>query len=225
MIPCISVENMRLSDAYTIANFVPSLELMYRAAMGVFKAVQWHGKIAIVVGSGNNGGDGFALACILKERGFECTVFTVSQRLSNDSAYYAEKAKEANIPIVPFVMGCLQEYSIVVDCLLGTGFSGAVRENYRIAMEGINASSAYVVSVDINSGMNGDTGEAELAVCSDITVTIGYIKNGLITDNAGKYIKHLVCADIGIVLLQEEGYITKETCPPWLDMNIISACE
>ena len=225
MIPCISVENMRLSDAYTIANFVPSLELMYRAAMGVFKAVQWHGKIAIVVGSGNNGGDGFALACILKEQGFECTVFTVSQRLSSDSAYYAEKAKEANIPIVPFVIGCLQEYSIVVDCLLGTGFSGAVRENYRIAMEGINASSAYVVSVDINSGMNGDTGEAELAVCSDITVTIGYIKNGLITDNAGKYIKHLVCADIGIVLLQEEGYITKETCPPWLDMNIISACE
>ena len=225
MISCISVENMRLSDAYTIANFVPSLELMYRAAMGVFKAVQWHGKIAIVVGSGNNGGDGFALACILKEQGFECTVFTVSQRLSSDSAYYAEKAKEANIPIVPFVIGCLQEYSIVVDCLLGTGFSGAVRENYRIAMEGINASSAYVVSVDINSGMNGDTGEAELAVCSDITVTIGYIKNGLITDNAGKYIKHLVCADIGIVLLQEEGYITKETCPPWLDMNIISACE
>lgn len=225
MIPCISVENMRLNDAYTIANFVPGLELMYRAAMGVFKAVQWHGKIAIVVGSGNNGGDGFALACILKERGFECTVFTVSQRLSSDSAYYAEKVKAANIPIVPFVIGCLQEYSIVVDCLLGTGFSGAVRENYRIAMEEINASSTYVVSVDINSGMNGDTGEAELAVCSDITVTIGYIKNGLITDNAGKYIKHLVCTDIGIVLLQEEGYITKETCPPWLDMNIISAYE
>lgn len=225
MIPCISVENMRLSDAYTIANFVSGLELMYRAAMGVFKAVQWHGKIAIVVGSGNNGGDGFALACILKERGFECTVFTVSQRLSNDSAYYAEKAKEANIPIVPFFMGCLQACSIVVDCLLGTGFSGTVRENYRVAMEEINASSAYVVSVDINSGMNGDTGEAELAVCSDITVTIGYVKNGLITDNAGKYIKHLVCTDIGIVLLQEEGYITKETCPSWLDMNIISAYE
>ena len=225
MIPCISVENMRLSDAYTIANFVPSLELMYRAAMGVFKAVQWHGEIAIVVGSGNNGGDGFALACILKERGFKCTVFTVSQRLSSDSAYYAEKAKEANIPIVPFVMGCLQECSIVVDCLLGTGFSGAVRETYRVAIEEINASSAYVVSVDINSGMNGDTGEAELAVYSDLTVTIGYIKNGLITENAGKHIKCLVCTDIGIVLLREEGYITKETCPSWLDMNVISAYE
>ena len=65
MIPCISVENMRLSDAYTIENLVPSLELMYRAAYGVYKAVNWSGKTAIVVGSGNNGGDGFALAWIL----------------------------------------------------------------------------------------------------------------------------------------------------------------
>ena len=48
MIDCISVENMRLSDAYTIANLVPSLELMYRAAYGVFKAVDWHGRIAFV---------------------------------------------------------------------------------------------------------------------------------------------------------------------------------
>ena len=80
MIPCISVENMRRSDAYTIANFVPGLELMRRAAMGVFKAYHWPGATAIVVGSGNNGGDGFALAWILKERGFDCTVFTVSQK-------------------------------------------------------------------------------------------------------------------------------------------------
>ena len=94
MIPCISVETMRLSDAYTIANFVPGLELMYRAAMGVFKAHHWQGTTAIVVGSGNNGGDGFALAWILKEKGFDCAVFTLSQKLSSDSAYYAEKAKQ-----------------------------------------------------------------------------------------------------------------------------------
>ena len=54
MIPCISVENMRRSDAYTIANFVPGLELMRRAAMGVFMAYHWSGSTAIVVGSGNN---------------------------------------------------------------------------------------------------------------------------------------------------------------------------
>lgn len=221
MIPCISIENMRLSDAYTIANFVSSLELMHRAATGVFKAHHWQGRTAIVVGSGNNGGDGFALARILKEKDFDCTVFTVSQRLSDDSAYYAGKAIEMGVSVFPFEKGCLTNFDNVVDCLLGTGFSGAVRENYRNAIEAINDSGAFVISVDINSGMNGDTGEYELAVRSDLTVTIGFVKTGLVAKNAGKSMKRLVCADIGIVLVQEEGYITDENCPPWLDRNII----
>lgn len=222
MIPCISVENMRLSDAYTIANLVSSLELMYRAAYGVFKAHHWLGSTAIVVGSGNNGGDGFALAWIMKERGFNCTVFTVSQKMSPDSTYYAQKAKDAGVPVLPFEAGCLNGFSTVVDCLLGTGFSGSVRGTYREAIESINTSDAYVISVDINSGMNGDTGEAEQAVRSDLTVTIGYVKTGLVTENAGNYMKRLVCVDIGIVLVREEGTITEQTCPSWLDMNIIS---
>ena len=167
------------------------------------------------------GGDGFALAWILKERGFDCTVFTVSQKLSPDSAWYAEKAREVGVPIRPFEKDCLTGYSTVVDCLLGTGFSGTVRGNYRDAIEAINASGAYGISVDINSGMNGDTGEAELAVRSDLTVTIGFVKTGLVTENAGRYMKRLVCADIGIVLVREEGVISEETCPPWLDMTVI----
>ena len=223
MIPCVSVENMRCSDAYTIANFVPGLELMYRAAMGVFLAHQWKGSTAIVVGSGNNGGDGFALAWILKEKGFDCTVFPVSQRLSDDSAYYAAKAKEAGVPIRPFDKGCLENFANVVDCLLGTGFSGTVRENYRSAIEAINDSDAFIISVDINSGMNGDTGEAELAVRSDLTVTIGFVKTGLVAENAGNYMKRLVCADIGIILVREERYLTEENYPPWLERNVIKS--
>ena len=217
MIPCISVENMRLSDAHTIANFVPGLELMHRAAMGVFKAASWDGRTAIVVGSGNNGGDGFALACILKKEGFDCTVFTLSHRLSGDSAHYAAEARTLGVPIMPFALGCLNGF----DRLLGTGFQGDVRENYRQAIEEINASGAFVISVDINSGMNGDTGEGGCIVQSDLTVTIGFVKQGLVTANAGKYMKRLVCADIGIVLLRKEGTITEETCPPWLDLNVI----
>ena len=227
MIPCISVENMRLSDAYTIENLVPSLELMYRAAYGVYKAVSWKGRTAIVVGSGNNGGDGFALAWILHQNGFDCTVFRVSQRLSGDSAYYAEKAASVGVPIKDFIPGCLAGYDAVVDCLLGTGFSGAVRENYRVAIEEINGSGAYVVSVDINSGMNGDTGEGQTIVSSDLTVTIGYVKSGLVTENAGRFMGRLVCVDIGIVLIREEWKISDNQepdcfpCPSWLDMNII----
>ena len=236
MIDCISVENMRQSDAWTIANLVPSLELMGRAAEGVFRAVNWQGRAAIVVGSGNNGGDGFALACILARHQIDCTVFTVSQRLSPDSAYYAEKTREAGVSVQSFQPSCLEGYDMVVDCLLGTGFRGALRENYRSAIEAINASGAYVVSVDINSGMNGDSGDAELAVRSDLTVTIGFVKNGLVTENAGAHMKRLVCTDIGIELVKEENKICGMQewmrledktgvflCPAWLDMNIIRA--
>ena len=220
---CVSVENMRVSDAYTIGNFVPSLELMRRAAWGVFKAHKWEGETAIVVGSGNNGGDGFALACILKEWGHSCKVYTVSQNLSGDSAYYADKAKSAGVAMEPFVSGCLAGFQTVVDCLLGTGFYGSLRENYRLAIREINAADAFVISVDINSGMHGDTGAAELAVRSDLTVTIGYVKQGMVKPLAGKYIKRLVCADIGIVLLWDAETITEENRPAWLDMNIIDA--
>ena len=236
MIDCISVENMRFSDAETIANYVPSLTLMHRAAYGVFLAHDWVAPVAIVVGSGNNGGDGFALACILQEQGIGCTVFTVSSRLSEDSAYYAEKAKAAGVPVTPFTQGCLAGFATVVDCLLGTGFSGSVRENYRAAIAQINASNAFVISVDINSGMNGDSGEAELAVKSDLTVTIGFVKNGLVTENAGSYMKRLVCTDIGIRLAKQENKICNIEeweamagkpgyflCPDWLDMEIIRA--
>ena len=229
MLECITVENMRRSDALTIEKYVPSLELMYRAAMGVFQAAKWHGKVAIVVGSGNNGGDGFALACILHRKNIECSVFTVSQRLSEDSAYYAEQAKKLGVAIFPFTTGCLGGFYMVVDCLLGTGFQGALRENYRTAIEAINASGGEIISVDINSCMNGDTGDGELIVHSDLTVTIGFVKNGLVTPNSGKYMKRLVCADIGIRLAKEENKICAANehhpnaipCPPWLDIAVI----
>ena len=229
MLECISVENMRLSDALTIENYVPSLELMHRAAMGVFRATKWHGRVAIVVGSGNNGGDGFALACILHRENIECAVFTMSQRQSADSAYYAANATELGVTILPFASGCLDGFDMVADCLLGTGFQGALRENYRVAIKEINASNAQVISVDINSGMNGDTGEGELIVRSDLTVTIGFVKNGLVTPNAGNYMKRLVCADIGIRLAKKENKIctidehhpNAIPCPPWMDMDVI----
>ncbi len=220
---CISVENMRQSDAYTIANLVSSLELMHRAAFGVFKAVSVWNQTAIVVGSGNNGGDGYALACILNAHGIECTVFQVSSKLSADGRYYCDRATAAGVPVVPYESGCLNGFETVVDCLLGTGFQGAVRENYRSAIREINDSGAYVISVDINSGMNGDTGDAEIAVVSDLTVTIGFVKTGLVSQNAGNYMKKLVCADIGITLIREEGKITEDNCPGWLDMNILKA--
>ncbi len=88
----VTVQNMRDSDAQTIASGVTSAELMYRAALGLFQAVRFVGKIAIVCGSGNNGGDGYALACVLLENGITPTIFRVNEKFSKDGLFYYQTA-------------------------------------------------------------------------------------------------------------------------------------
>ena len=237
---CISVANMRESDAFTIANYTSGRALMYRAALGVYRAVQrefsaagWDGETVIAVGGGNNGGDGYALACILARAGRPCRIAKLSDKLTEDSGYYAKQAEALGVPTAAYPSGAFSGSDTVVDCLLGTGFQGSLREPWRSAVEEINRSGARIVSVDINSGMNGDSGEAETAVRSDLTVTIGFVKQGLITEQAGLWMKRLVVADIGIVLARQEARIVPVTewkespmsgvlpCPPWLEMRPI----
>jgi NAD(P)H-hydrate epimerase len=179
---------------------------MYRAAMGVYLAAQWQGKIGILVGAGNNGGDGYALACILADQGIPSVIYRVSEKFSEDGRYYYDMALEKGVEIGMFTEDTdLSGYDILVDCMLGTGFSGEVRGLYRAAIQGMNDSKAFTIAVDINSGMNGDTGEAELAVRSDLTVSIGYYKQGLFRGRAGEYIGRLTNVDIGIKLIDENG--------------------
>ena len=202
----VSVDLMRRSDAYTIEHYVPGKELMYRAAYGVCLAYDgWQGKrIGILAGGGNNGGDGYALAWILKEAGIDSTVIRVSDKLSEDGRYYCGKAEASGVEIRGFAGNAdLSGYDVIVDCILGTGFKGEVRGAAAEAIRAINESGAYVISVDINSGMNGDTGEAALAVKSDLTVSIGYYKQGLFKGDADKYIRDMTNVDIGIILLKE----------------------
>ena len=195
----ISVQKMRESDAYTIANFIPSKELMYRAAKGIFDSAKWSGNVAIVCGSGNNAGDGYALSAILADHGIKSTLVRVSEKFSDDGKYYYDMAKSKGVAEkYDLELSC---YDIIVDCLLGTGFSGEPRGIYKDAINAINESGAYVISADINSGMNGDTGESILAVKSDLTVSIGYYKTGLFLGDAPSLIGDTVNVDIGIILI------------------------
>lgn len=201
----VSVKNMRESDAHTIAEHTTSAELMHKAAQGIFDAVQFNGRVAIVCGKGNNGGDGYALACILLEHGITPTLFRVSDKFSADGLYYyktavSHGAEEASLS----VPAALNGFDIVVDCLLGTGFSGTVKGEIQNAIEQINSSNSYVISADINSGINGDTGVAEIAVNSDLTVSIGAYKTGMFLNDAPYFIDKLTNADIGIHILREE---------------------
>lgn len=199
----ISVEQMRKSDEYTIKNFVSGKDLMKRAAQGVYDSVDWTDKkVAIVCGSGNNGGDGYALSGILAENGNIPTVFRLSEKFSEDGKFYYSQAEQSGVVFEMFGMETmLSEFDIVVDCIFGTGFKGIPKNIYAEAINKINESGAYVVSVDINSGMDGDTGEAQIAVKSDITVSVGYYKDGMFKGKAPELIGELKNIDIGIVLV------------------------
>lgn len=206
MIDVISVDNMRQSDAAAIRGGIPSLELMRRAAQGIYDVSSIEGNTDIYVGSGNNGGDGFALALIMASCGNVPAVVTVSDHYSEDASYYKEKAEEAGVKVLPFEKARERKPDTVVDCLLGTGFKGDAKGLYKEAIEHINSLGARVISADINSGLNGDTGETNLAVVSDLTVSVGSHKRGLIKALGGEYVKAVKAVDIGIPIKDKEDF-------------------
>lgn len=220
----ITVATMRESDAHTIAEYTPSRELMHRAALGVYRAADWRGKtVAILTGGGNNGGDGYALAGILAEQGVACQLYLVSEHFSEDGRFYYDQAIQAGVKAEPFSKETdLSGYDVLVDCLLGTGFHGPVRGLFYEAIQAINRAKAYVISVDINSGMNGDTGKGGPVVKSDLTVTIGNLKAGMLLGDAVWSIGKLVVADIGIRLIREDYFLAKpeEAVFPRSDLSL-----
>ena len=218
---------MRRSDAATIAAGTPGRELMMRAARGVFESVSWKPPVAIVCGSGNNAGDGYALALLLCEAGIECTVFCVYDRFSEDGRYYydqcvkrgiicinafdeskdgsIDESKKVSKRTVPF-----DTFNTVVDCLLGTGFKGEVRPELKAVIDAINDCEAYKVSVDINSGLNGDNGMAVTCVRSDLTVSVGGFKPGHFLNMAKDVMADKVNIDIGIEPVEEPYMLLEE---------------
>ncbi len=199
----VSVETMRKSDAYTIENLVPSLELMRRAGEGIYRSARWKEPVAVICGSGNNAGDGYVVAELLHSNGIMCRIILVSDRFSQDGKYYYERAVKAGVPVERFDDNTdLTVYGSILDCLLGTGFKGTVNSHYSQVIHKINSSGAYVVSADINSGLNGDTGTGDLYVVSDLTVSIGTFKYGHFLGYAEKAMKEKVNCDIGIEIIQ-----------------------
>lgn len=222
-IKTISVEQMRKSDAWTIANLVSSKELMKRAGDAIYNQMikaGCGGPVAIVCGSGNNAGDGYVVAANLAANNIDCEIILATEKFSDDGKYYFDKCQKLKIPIKIYENGMLNtypktdnqnadkldlsKYNTIVDCLLGTGFSGqSVRSNMADLINAINKSNAFVVSADINSGLNGDTGDGQLYVISDLTVSIGFFKHGHFKGKAKSAMKNKVNCDIGIKLISE----------------------
>ena len=199
MITLLSVETMRASDAHTIALGTPGRELMLRAGKSIFDVVPWKPPVAVVCGSGNNAGDGYVVARLLHEAGLPCDLILLSDKFSEDGAYYFDLCRKAGVPVISWRPSLrLDRYGTVADCIFGTGFRGAVRGSAREAVEAINQSGAFVVSVDINSGLNGDSGMAECCVRSDLTVSVGSFQPGHFLNMAKDVMKEKINCDIGI---------------------------
>ena len=206
----LSVKEMRDADAYTIKNFVDSKELMYRAGEAIFYVGDWNigDKVLIAAGSGNNAGDGYVVADLLNIEGIEVEILLIKDKFSEDGKYYFKRCLQKDIKYTVLdedddyntLRKKFDSYDYVLDCIYGTGFTGEVREPVYSLIKALNDSKASIVSADINSGMNGDTGESNICVNSDLTVSIGFLKKGLVSEEGKKHIGKLVNMDIGIVI-------------------------
>ena len=215
MIKVLSVDNMRKSDAHTIEGGISGKELMYRAGVGVVKTIQdstqLKGPIAIVCGSGNNAGDGYVIASLLQTQGFACTIFRLTKKTSEDGDYYLKQCLNSKINVL-FLNDdtTFDGYSTIIDCLFGTGFKGTVHGLAAQVISIINQSNTYVVSVDINSGLNGDNGLSELCVHSDLTVSIGDFKTGHFLNQAKDVMKAKCNVGIGIRPLEKPFWLVEQ---------------
>ena len=182
--PLYEAAEMRAVDAWAIEQRgVPSLDLMERAGEGLARvtaAAAGEGPIRVVVGKGNNGGDGLVVARLLRRDGYDVDVLAAGDpaELRGDALANLERLPGA--PPEPFAAERLAGSGAVVDALLGTGFSGAPREPVASAIAAINAQEAPVVACDVPSGVDASTGEVEgEAVRAVATATFHASKVGL----------------------------------------------
>ncbi len=187
--------------------------LMENAARGVCDVIlrepPFPTRIIICCGPGNNGGDGFALARQLAARGVEATVFLTAagKPLTHDAEFNRDIwlaagycVKDGDHPEqICDVLSNLGKGDLIVDCLLGTGIRGAVRAPFGGIIEAMNSSNARVLAVDVPSGMDCETGEAEgAAVLAQRTVTFVARKIGFSQPCSEAFTGMVEVAHIGI---------------------------
>ena len=203
--PVLEAEEMRAIDAWAIEQQgVPSLELMESAGRAVARAAAGSagsGRIAVVCGKGNNGGDGLVAARALAEMGFETDALLLwpATELSGDAGHNLERFSDAREVNPGELAGALEGATVVIDAIFGTGFAGEPRDPAASAIEAINACSATVVAVDVASGVNASSGEVEgAAVEADATVSFHAPKLGHWVAPGKTHTGELEVAPIGI---------------------------
>ena len=194
---------MRESDLAEINNGTGGLELMRRAAVALSEALKdVEGRVAIVCGKGNNGGDGYALSTILASEGRDHTLFNLEPPKTDEAKYYYDLCDPQRIAKLCDDVD-FGAYDVIVDCVFGNGFGGAVGEPWRGIFARINAADAYVIACDLPSGLDADSGKSDGGIVADRTVAIGCCKQGMFLSDGLDVCGDIVVADIGIPLVRQ----------------------
>jgi len=231
-----TTQTMQEIDKRAIEEFgMPGLELMESAGQSCVDAIISGfgpaGSAVIVAGSGNNGGDGYVIARLLRQAGWRVSVYVLAERsrISGDAATNLERLPLDSVAFCPLEGQLAGRYrdeiaraEVIVDAMLGTGLRSDVSGVYREAVGIINASGRPVLAVDIPSGIHGTTGRVlGEAVRATLTVTFACAKLGQVLFPGAEYTGRLVVADIGIppqVMEAASGYdlLNEESIRPLL---------
>jgi len=192
-------------DAHTINEIgIPALVLMERAALATFNNILNDdfdlSRIVVVAATGNNGGDGIAVARLLKVRGLNVEIYLLGDP---DSAtpQTKQQLKIADYYSIPRItdLNRIVNATLIVDAIFGVGLSRLITGKFADAINAINAADAKTVAIDVPSGINADTGDVlGVAVVADSTTTMAYNKVGLLTTSGKQHSGTIHVADIGI---------------------------
>lgn len=240
----VSAETMQAIDRRAIDEFgVAGLTLMENAGRGCAEAiVAEFGRLArpkaiVVAGKGNNGGDGFVIARLLQQQGWEVKVIVLAGRgeISGDAAVNLDRLASASVIFSPAAGGLagyrdeLVGATVIVDALFGTGLKNEVKGGHAEAIALVNSAGRPVVAVDIASGIDASSGRLlGAAVKADLTVTFGLAKFGQLLYPGAEYTGRLKVVEIGIpaeVTAAAQGgeFLDAETVSPLLKRRQRSA--
>lgn len=207
MRPVLSTEEVKhledLIDKYGMSK----AELMESAGEFVAEIVRkvHPDHVVVLAGFGNNGGDGWVAADILSHAGIAVDVVTPvnpDEIKSSLARHVARRTAERDVNVVvgpsrDELVELLEKCDLAIDAILGTGFSGKLRPPFSIWIPTLNESGLPVVSVDVPSGLDADTGEvASDCVRATTTATMIVPKIGLYSGEASDYVGELVCSSL-----------------------------
>jgi len=213
MLHVVTAAEMRELDRQTIEDIgIPGAVLMETAGRrlaGAVLALEAGEPVAIVCGTGNNGGDGFVCGRVLREHGVLATVYLAgpAEAIAGDALVHFGAYRECGGVVVSIAESAALEAAeieisraaVVVDAIFGTGLARDVTGHYADVVEIINGVSGIVVACDVPSGLDADSGQAlGTAVRADITVTMAFAKRGLVGEPGFTYVGDLQIVEIGI---------------------------